>query len=119
MLNSINLYINNNLFTEKFLVDDFRKIYNFDEDLSQKFEKLKGKMIWQFNPNFEKNVYWIKQIDFDQHRLSKEISRLIDDIYPFINEKLESKTKTVLEFFGLKERDSKNYKTKRYAKDRK
>ncbi len=41
MPNNINSYINNNLFTEKFLKDDFKTLHNFDEDLREKFNKLK------------------------------------------------------------------------------
>ncbi len=35
-------YINNNLFIAKFLQEDLKNIHNFNEDLSQKFEKLKS-----------------------------------------------------------------------------
>jgi len=35
-------YLNNNLFTEKFLKEDLREIHDFDEDLTEKFEYLKS-----------------------------------------------------------------------------
>ena len=40
-----------------------------------------GKMIWQFNSKFEKPKYWLDQKAFDERLKSKEISRMINDIY--------------------------------------
>jgi hypothetical protein len=55
-----------------------------------------GKMIWQFNPNHAKPTRFLDKNSFDERLTSKEIGRLVDDIYPLLNTTQTPKIKAVL-----------------------
>jgi len=64
-------------------------------------ELFEGKMFWQFNSKFETANYFLNYDEFKAHKLSKEISRFIDNIYSYCDDKLDTKEKTVLNQLGL------------------
>lgn len=65
----------------------------------------KGASIWQYNSLFTEPEYWLDQAEFDAYLLNKEISRLVEDVYPALNpEKSVAKEKTVLKAVGLQQR---------------
>ena len=65
----------------------------------------KGASIWQYDSRFAEPEYWLDPEEFDAYLLNKEISRLIDDVYPQLtpNDK-KSKEHNVLSALGLHQR---------------
>ncbi len=59
-----------------------------------------GKTIHQFNPNFSKGKYFLNPVEFDKHILSKEIGRLVADIFPQLPNEFENwgKERAVIKF---------------------
>ena len=64
-----------------------------------------GKMFWQFNSKFDKANYFLNYEEFKAYKLSKEISRFIDNIYDYCDNKLDTKEKTILNQLGLSNRE--------------
>lgn len=65
----------------------------------------KGDMIWQYESLFGKPEYWLDPNAFDAHLQQREISRMIDDVFPDLAAPVkQTKEKTVLTVLGLKER---------------
>lgn len=65
----------------------------------------KGASIWQYDSRFAEPEYWLDPEEFDAYLRNKEISRLIDDVYPQLtpNDK-KSKEHNVLSALGLHQR---------------
>ena len=65
----------------------------------------KGASIWQYNSLFAESEYWLDEEQFDAYLQDKEISRLIEDVYPSLqsNSKI-TKEKTVLKALELHKR---------------
>lgn len=65
----------------------------------------KGACIWQYDSRFAEPEYWLDPEEFDAFLRNKEISRLIDDVYPQLtpNNK-KSKEQNVLSALGLHQR---------------
>jgi hypothetical protein len=86
-----------NLTEEKHLFHE-RKMKNF-------IELFEGKMFWQFNSKYDKSSYFLDYDKFKAHKLSKEISRFINDIYAYCDVKFDTKEETVLKQLKLSKRD--------------
>jgi hypothetical protein len=91
---------------------DFRRELDMTNDKSIFQEKYKtglvplyeGKMIHQFDSKFGEPSYFLDLKEFDQRLESKEISRMISDLYSQIEEKKATKEKTVLNHLGFKDK---------------
>ena len=67
-----------------------------------------GKMVFQFNPEFKEAQYFLDLDEFDNHILSKEISRLVSDIFEALPEQSQlkkGKIQSVLKFLDLEKKD--------------
>jgi hypothetical protein len=63
-------------------------------------------MIWQYHSLFGKPEYWLDPNEFDAHLQKREISRLIDDVYPDLaTAPKKSKEEAVLKAMGLRQRE--------------
>lgn len=66
----------------------------------------KGDMIWQYQCQFGKAECWLNPETLDDHLRGKEISRLVDDVFPQLAVTGKAgKEKAVLAALGLRERD--------------
>jgi len=66
----------------------------------------KGDMIWQYDSLFGLPEYWLAPDTFDAHLKEREISRLIDDVFPQLAAPpKEGKQEAVLRSLGLTQRE--------------
>lgn len=66
----------------------------------------KGASIWQYNSLFAKPEYWLDEEQFDAYLRDKEISRVIENIYPSLFQQNGlTKEKTVLKALNLRKRE--------------
>lgn len=66
----------------------------------------KGASIWQFDSLFAKPEYWLNEEQFDAHLRDKEISRIIESVYPVLSvQDRVTKEKAVLKALGLHRRE--------------
>ncbi len=68
-------------------------------------ELYEGKMFLQFDSKHKEPTYYLNYNDFKSHKVSIELSRLIDDIYEYCDIKLETKIKTVLTQLNIISKD--------------
>jgi len=65
----------------------------------------KGAMVWQYDSLYAEPEYWLNPEVFDDYLRGKEISRLIDDIYPALPlSKPSNQKQAVLDALGLEDR---------------
>lgn len=81
-----------------------KKLFH-EQKLANNIELFEGKMFNQFDSKFDKANYFLDYDEFKTHKLSKEISRFINDIYEYCDVKFDTKEATVLNQLKLSKRD--------------
>ena len=64
-----------------------------------------GKKINQFDSKFSEAQYFVDKNKLEERLFSKEVYRMIDNIYPYIPSKKNTKQDTIFQYFGLNKKE--------------
>lgn len=99
--NELNMTIDKDIFLEK---RNNNEMYLYE-----------GKMIWQFNSKFSEAQYFVNEESLKERLFSKEVYKIVDNVYDDVNNKLKDKNKSgkenrIMEYLGIdKKEDFKKY----------